>query len=124
MNQRELIRQMRAAIDSRWTDKPVRCPSVKRMAELIRARWPELYVEVEPWSETKDTHPKGVRWRIPGRRTYRGFKLTVSESIKAKLCGRHIYSHTTTETYRRNTDVARWILERIEKSRKKRHAEA
>ena len=94
------------------------------MAELIRARWPDLYVLVEPWSEAKDTHPKGVRWRIAGRRTYRGYRLTVSESLEAKLCGRNIFSHTTTETYRHNTDVARWILERIAKGRKKRHAEA
>ena len=115
---------MKSAIDSRWTDKPVRCPSVKRMAELIRALWPDLYVQLEPWSETKDRHPKGVRWRIPGRREYCGFRLKVAASAQDSLCGRNIFTHTTTETYRRNTDVARWILERIEKSRKKRHAEA
>lgn len=115
MNQREMIKKMKAAVDSRWTRKPVRCPNVQRMAEFIRARWPDLYVSVEPWSETKDRHPAGVRWRIPGRRTYRGFRLTVSKSLGDRLCGRHLFTHETTETYRRNTDVARWILERISK---------
>jgi hypothetical protein len=89
----------------------VRCPSIPAMVEFIKKTWPDLVVTVSSTSQRKPTKPRGFRYSTnPGRRLYTGRLLRV-----ATKGGETLLSHDTTETYRHNTDVARWIIQRLER---------
>ena len=79
--------------------------TIKKLAKYLKIVHPELKVELEPWSCYKDRTWEGSRLRSPGIREYKGYRLKVWDSN-----GNRILDHNTTETYRRNYDVARWII--------------
>ena len=88
-----------------WNDK-VRCPSIKKMAEYIKAKHPEYEVQLRTTSCIKTTKPRGYRYTTGGgTRDYTGLILTVL------LGNQIIIEHDTTETYRLNVDVASKIIE-------------
>ncbi len=87
----------------------VKCPRLKQMAEFINAKFPDLDAEVRGTSSIKGRQgSSGVYY---SQRDYDGNKLTVREKKTYKT----VYSHDSTETYRENRDVARWIFDRMDK---------
>lgn len=105
----EVKTKMQRAVETEYhrnTWQRVRCPSIAKMAEYVRAVFPDLKVRVEESEDTKD-RPAG-RLRIPGK-TYYGKRIVVINRDGNKLL-----DHDSSETYRHNTEVARWILKREE----------
>ena len=106
---KKIKKQMEDAIKCRLgLDEKVRCPRLKKMAEYIDAVFPDFTTQIIPWSESKDR--KIGRLRSPGK-TYEGHKLYVRSVATDNI----VFEHTTTETYRVNADVARYILNRLHK---------
>lgn len=85
--------------------------SIKKMTQYLIRVHPELIVDLKGTSVRKDT-PSG-RLRIPGNRDYNGYELRVWTDKAAydhySRAG-NLIDHDTTETYRRNDEVARKII--------------
>lgn len=91
----------------------VRAPSLDKMAAFIEAQFPDLRTEIEPsWCSTDQKIP-GTRLRRPGKGRS-GRKLKVFRRADGEL----IYAHNSAETYRRNAEVASWILDERRKRAK------
>jgi hypothetical protein len=93
-----------------WSEGRV---TIKKMAQYLEAVHPDLYVELNERSTYKDTKYAGSRLRIPGTREYKGYKLKVWKSKQDRMDNPRwgtIIDHDTTETYRRNYEVAQKIL--------------
>lgn len=86
----------------------VSCPKMPQMAEFIKDEFPDLKVEVRGTETMKDSPVGGgSRLRWEGTRWYKGTNLIVRDSA-----GKLLLHHDSTETYRKNVEVAEWILER------------
>jgi hypothetical protein len=79
-----------------------RVPSIRKLAEMIRAAGFDATVE-RGYCNT-DRHPRGVRWRIPGKGRH-GNKLIVRRD------GAIVLSHNSAETYRHNAEIVDWMIE-------------
>lgn len=93
-----------------WSEGRV---TIKKMAEYLEAVHPDLYVDLRSRSTYKDTKYPGSRLRIPGSREYKGYKLQVWKNLDdRKQFPRFgtIIDHDTTETYRKNYEVAKKII--------------
>lgn len=90
-------------IATRWARESVRCPSLKRMAEFIE-RVLGYSTKIEP--SHCNTDRKIGRLRSEGRGRD-GNKLSIFNGSEL------IHSHDSAETYRRNYEVAAWILKQI-----------
>ena len=82
----------------------VKCPSLKSMTDFIQVEWPELKVTLTRTSQTKDRKLSGVRNR------YDGWWLVVH----APGASVDEINHNSTDTYRKNWEVARWILLKLQ----------
>jgi len=111
----EQVQDIRARLESaatyphKWTKRV----TLKQMAEYLRTVHPELHVVFDDWSCHKDTKVSGSRLRIPGTREYTGHRLRVWRGREDYLKNSrypNLISHDTTETYRRNYEVARKII--------------
>lgn len=105
----ETKEKMQQALDTEWKRsryERVRCPSIAKMAEYIKAVFPDLKVITEQTEDVKDTKIAGSRLRNPGK-TYEGKRIKVINRN-----GIELLDHSSVETYRRNTEVAQWILDR------------
>ena len=78
-------------------------PRLKTLAEKINADG-RFTATIERGYCNTDRHPKGVRWRIPGKGR-RGNRLIV----KDKLMGNVVLDHNSAETYRYNGEVVEWM---------------
>ncbi len=89
-----------------------RAPNLKDLADFINRRIPELRAVVSEHSETPYIKYKGIRIRYDFKRRY-GHRLEVWAKITAFPAGivRPLLQHDTTDPYRRNWEVARWIVE-------------
>lgn len=101
-----------ALVDDLWSRRAgiatrPRCPTVHKLAEMIRIAFPDMTVTVEPWSETPNKAPRGVRWRVDGK-TRHGHRLSVWRPGSPAYMAPD-WSHKTTETYRSNMDIIEWM---------------
>lgn len=78
-------------------------PRLKKLAEIINASG-RFTAKIERGYCNTDRHPKGVRWRIPGKGRH-GNRLIV----KDKLGGLVVLDHNAAETYRHNGEVVEWM---------------
>lgn len=74
------------------------------IAKWINENMPGFRARVERVFYNTDRHPKGVRWRIPGKGR-RGNQLVVEKD------GREVLKHCGVGTYRTNSEVERWVEE-------------
>ena len=123
MNRIEMRTKMKAAIDSRWTAHPVRSPSLKDLVKYVNMFLAQsLGVTATlrtSWSSTDRPVP-GTRLRHPGRgRTGRKLEVFNDAAMPFPLPwggtakkGEVVFSHDSSETYRHNTEVCQWILDR------------
>ena len=86
----------------------VRCPSLKKMVQYINEAVDGFIATLEDWSEYKGRKAGRVYYT---RQTYYGHKLTITDMKTDNV----VKEHCSCETYRRNTDVARFILCDLEK---------
>lgn len=84
-------------------DTGKRCPTIKQMAEYINIRLPHLKAVIQDWSEYKGR--KAGRVYYSGQ-SYRGLRLVVTN----RKTGEELLDHRTTETYRMNYEVAKFII--------------
>lgn len=82
----------------------MRAPRLAKLAEVINADG-RFVATIEAGYCNTDRHPKGVRWRIPGKGR-RGNKLVVKNKS-----GETVFTHNAAETYRHNSEVVRWMDE-------------
>lgn len=99
---------------------PKRCPSLTQLAEFINDEFPMLDAKVlASWSST-DRNLAGTRFRKPGKGR-RGNKIVVRATAAVKITGMFrriddfnpgeiVFQHDASETYRRNSEVATWIV--------------
>lgn len=89
-----------------------RTPRLKALAAEIERLFPDLVTALDTWVSDTDRHPRGVRWRIPGKGrkgtrlrvfTRRGPGLGPADPFNP------ILEHRAGDTYRRNQDVVDWI---------------
>lgn len=93
----------------RYACDRVRCPSLKKMAQYINEAVDGFTAVLDDWSEYKGRQlSSGVYYT---RQSYDGHRLTITDE-KTKVV---VKEHCSTETYRRNTDIARVILCELEK---------
>jgi len=104
--QEEKAKRRRPVSPPQEPSQPARAPRLVNLCEEINRRFPEFRAEMEHWSASFDRHPKGVRWRIPGKHR-EGKVLRVY--WRDEPWGRPILSHNPQEAYRCNDDVVRWI---------------
>lgn len=87
-------------------------PRLKTLAKQIEDLFPDLITELDSWTENTDRHPKGVRWRVPGKGR-KGTRLRVfvrrGPGLGTATPFDPIYEHRAGGTYRRNSDVLDWI---------------
>lgn len=85
---------------------------LKTLAKRIEFLFPDLVTDLDTWTSSTDRHPKGVRWRIPGKGR-KGTRLRVFERRGPGLGPRDyldpIFEHRAGDTYRSNRDVLEWI---------------
>jgi len=91
-----------------YVNTRVRCPSLKKMCQYINEAVDGFTAILDDWSEYKG---KKVGRLYYSRQVYYGHKLTII-NIKTNEI---VKEHYSTETYRKNTDVARFILCTLEK---------
>jgi hypothetical protein len=84
-----------------------RSPGLDSLAAFIRSEWPWLTVMLEPWESSTDRHIPGTRLRHPGLGR-KGRRLLVKDRDETFL------DHRSSETYRRNSEVCRWIVDRLD----------
>ena len=88
-------------------------PRLKKLAEVIRAEWPDLDVRVE--RGFCNTDRKVGRHRHPGKGRH-GTRLIVRDlSMQPPYGGEVLLDHNSAETYRRNSEVVEWIEARRRK---------
>ena len=99
--------KMLAAIDTQFNRNPkerVRCPSLKKMAEYINETFPNLHAEIMECPTGKGRQfSSGVYVSL---HYYDGHRLTIID----KRSGKEIFRHTSTGTYCRNENVAKFIF--------------
>lgn len=85
---------------------------LKTLAKRIEFLFPDLVTDLDTWTSSTDRHPKGVRWRIPGKGR-KGTRLRVFLRRGPGLGPANyfdpILEHRAGDTYRRNQDVLDWI---------------
>lgn len=86
---------------------------LKTLAKRIESMFPDLVTVLDTWTSDTDRHPKGVRWRIPGKGR-KGTRLRVFSRNGYWLGVKRntfdpIMEHRAGDTYRRNQDVVDWI---------------
>ncbi len=88
-------------------------PRIKALAEFINENMPEFRANVSPCSEQNSFKPKGLRYTTRTYKRREGYHLEVYEKRESFPAGivRPVFSHKTTETYRRNSEVCRWMIE-------------
>jgi hypothetical protein len=99
----EFQAKMQQAIDTRFTREATRCPSLKEMGDFINER---LGYKVRIEKGECNTDRKAGRLRIPGKGRI-GNRLIVTHK------GQVLLDHNSAETYRHNTEVAKWIIEQL-----------
>ena len=112
MTPKQIVAQMKKAVESRFNfdvSTRVRCPTLRVMAKAFEAIT-GLRVSIEKTSQRKDHKYSGQRYRFPGKREYKGNRLKVIGPG-----GDVLFDHDSTETYRCNCDVARWMVDKISK---------
>ena len=113
--------QMRNAIKTEWNRnryEKTKCPSLKLMCEFINENFKDLTATLTETEVRKDRHVAGTHFRHEGCRNYKGYVLRVFKKGEESLWGgKEIYQHDSTETYRQNTDVAKWILQRLKEEK-------
>lgn len=99
---------------------PKRCPSLTQLAEFINDEFPMFDAKVQAsWSST-DRQLAGTRFRKPGKGR-RGNRIIVRATEAVKITGMMrrqdefnpgdiVFQHDGSETYRRNSEVAAWIV--------------
>ncbi len=75
--------------------------TIKRLAEEIKFRWPELHVQIEHSQVSTDRQIGRLRWPGKGRT---GTRIVVKDSGFKTLL-----DHNNAETYRRTSDVRAWM---------------
>lgn len=87
-----------------------RAPKLRDLADFINRRIPELRADVSEHSETPYRKIGRLRWDYKQRY---GHRLEVWAKITTFPAGivRPLLQHDTTDPYRRNWEVARWIVE-------------
>lgn len=59
----KILKKMAQAINTQFSPKPIRCPTLKTMAELINACLSDRYVaRMQQWSGRFDRKPAGYRY--------------------------------------------------------------
>jgi hypothetical protein len=102
----DIVAKMRQATETRFDRKRVRCPSLKAMAAFIEEEL-GYRVVVDSVLESTDQKIAGTRLRRVGRgRVGNRLRIYNGETL--------VKEHNAAETYRHNTEVAEWILERLE----------
>ena len=111
---RELLAKMKRKGDWKTSFSEARKIRITlaQMAIVLNHYRPDLLATVEEGYCNTDRHPKGVRWRVPGKGRV-GTKLVV---VKRET-GRKIYSHNAAETYRRNYEAARDLVRLIRREK-------
>ena len=107
---KQIREKMIAALATEYKKFPcdrVRCPSLKKMAQYINEVADGFIAALEDWSEYKGRKAGRVYYT---RQTYYGHKLTITD-----VSGKELMQHRSSEAYRKNTDVARFILCELEK---------
>ncbi|MEK6879591.1 MAG: hypothetical protein AABY22_08290 [Nanoarchaeota archaeon] len=104
---KEIENKMRKAIDTEYSSKwkRVRCPSLKTMAHFINNVFIGYKAEIKRTMESKDGR---IGHRPFVRQYYEGNELFVYDQN-----GNQIFRHNAVETYRRNVEVANWILNKL-----------
>lgn len=97
---------LRAIKQAAETWGKTKSPRLKQLAKFINKNIPDVEAEIEEGYCNTDRHPKGVRWRIPGKGRY-GNKLIVKKE------GKIIFEHNAAETYRQNYEACRWICQQL-----------
>lgn len=87
----------------RYVYDRVRCPSLKKMVQYTNEVFDKYTAILKDWSEYKGRKVGRVYY---SRQTYYGHRLLITN----KATGEVIKEHCSTETYRKNTDIARFIL--------------
>ena len=82
--------------------KPKRSPRLTTIAKAINASGTGYTATIERGHCNTDRHPKGVRWRIPGK------GREGNEIIIRDPNGNIVKRHNAAETYRRNSEVVEW----------------
>ena len=111
MNKKEIItvrEKMQSHLKSFYdvTVTTVRCPSIEKMSEYLKAVHPKLDVDLVTESHTKHTQSDLFRSTVTGgTKNYVGHRLIVKDNDKT------IIDHNATETYRQNIEVAEIIMD-------------
>ena len=88
-----------------------RCPfRLADLAEWINENMPGFVAHMEDWSYTPDKAPSGCRYRIDGVRR-EGKRLAVYS--REAPYSFPVFTHIPMEPYRHNSQVCRWIVERM-----------
>jgi hypothetical protein len=82
---------------------------LKDLAEFINREIPELKAEISEHAETPYMKYKGSRIRHDFKRRY-GHRLEIKRKTDDFL-KQPLVRHETTDPYRRNWEVARWIID-------------
>ena len=102
----DIRERMGLAVETQFSNHPATCPRLKTMAAYIEATMPSLRVELTDWSYTSSRklygHVSSYGKRQDGKR------LIVKDEVG--IC---LVDHLTVEPYRRNVEVAAWILENV-----------
>lgn len=85
-----------------------RAPRLKILAQFIKENSDYKVTFEKVDSVYKDTQISGTRLRREGMREYKGSKLTVEDEK-----GRILLHHDSTDTYRQNWEVCKWIQRNI-----------
>ena len=90
-----------------------RSPTIKSLARFINENMPRFRANVSACSEQGTFKPKGLRYTTRTFKSKEGYHLEVYEKRESFSNGfvRPIFSHKTTETYRSNSEVCRWMVE-------------
>ena len=105
----DIRERMSLAVKTQFSRHPATCPRLKTMARYIQATRPDLQVELKDWEYTPSRHLYGHVSSFG--KTQEGKRLIVKDKV-----GRCLVDHLTVEPYRRNVEVAAWILEQEEGS--------
>ena len=126
MNLKALEQQMRDADDTEFkphyyykkdedgtVTRKTYSPRLTTLAKFINEKFPDLEAELRSTGNVyKDRQLTGTRLRSPGIREYKGNIL----KVKDKKTNGIIFDHDSTDTYRNNVEVCRWILNKIDKT--------
>lgn len=102
----DIRERMNLAVETQFSRKPATCPRLATMARYIQATMPSLRVELTDWEYTPSRHLYGHVSSFG--KTQNGKRLIVKDETD-----RCLVDHLTVEPYRRNVEVAAWILENV-----------